>query len=98
MRSGYHGRAETNAMTFRDDEAARICAPEMSACSTRGISLIVRSENDMIKFGGYNIFPMEIERVLQDHLAILKVAIVGSQPFRSRQYMRYALSLLASAA
>jgi len=34
------------------------------------ISLILRSENDMIKFGGYNIFPMEIERVLQDHLAM----------------------------
>jgi hypothetical protein len=78
-------------MAFRDDEAARICAAEMSSCSTRGISLIVRSENDMIKFGGYNIFPMDIERVLQDHLA------EPSLPFRSRQYMRYALSPLASA-
>ena len=42
-----------------------------------GFIYIVGREKNMILFGGINIFPEEIESVLQTHPAVEEIVVVG---------------------
>ncbi|MFQ5665981.1 MAG: class I adenylate-forming enzyme family protein [Candidatus Binatia bacterium] len=43
----------------------------------RGMLYIQAREKDMIKVGGYSVFPAEVERKLAQHPAVAQVAVVG---------------------
>jgi long-chain acyl-CoA synthetase len=43
----------------------------------RGMLYIQAREKDMIKVGGYSVFPAEVERKLAEHPAVAQVAVVG---------------------
>lgn len=43
----------------------------------RGLLYIQAREKDMIKVGGYSVFPAEVERKLAEHPAIAQVVVVG---------------------
>jgi long-chain acyl-CoA synthetase len=43
----------------------------------RGMLYMQAREKDMIKVGGYSVFPAEVERKLAEHPAVAQVAVVG---------------------
>jgi fatty-acyl-CoA synthase len=74
LSNGYWKRPEANAETFKDgwlhtgDVAVRDCD---------GYYSIVDRTSDLIISGGFNIFPSEVEDVLNAHPAVALCAVVG---------------------
>jgi fatty-acyl-CoA synthase len=71
---GYWNRLDATAETFvdgwcRTGDLGQVVGP--------GLLKITGRAKDMIKSGGENIYPVEIENVLADHEAIKEVAVIG---------------------
>lgn len=79
MMSGYHGRADANAATYWYDESGRryVRTGDIGRLDADGYLWLCDRKKDMIISGGYNIFPADIERVLQGHPAVFEAAVVG---------------------
>ena len=82
-RSGRRARSSCRATAICRPRPPRPCAtggsiPVISGRSTSTGHLFVRGrKKDLIIVGGYNVYPREIEEVLQEHPAILEAAVVG---------------------
>ena len=50
---------------------------DIGVLDARGLLTIVDRKKDMIVSGGFNIYPVEIERVIQGHPAVLDCIVVG---------------------
>jgi acyl-CoA synthetase (AMP-forming)/AMP-acid ligase II len=78
LMTGYHGRAAASA-SYWEDEAGRryIRTGDVGRLDPDGYLWLADRKKDMIISGGYNVYPADIERVLQDHPAVFEAAVVG---------------------
>jgi acyl-CoA synthetase (AMP-forming)/AMP-acid ligase II len=78
LMSGYHGRAESAVSSWRDESGRRyIRTGDVGRLDADGYLWLCDRRKDLIISGGYNIYPADIERVLQGHPSVLEVAVVG---------------------
>ena len=79
LMSGYHGRAEAAAAATWHDASGRrfIRTGDVGRLDAEGYLWLCDRKKDLVISGGYNIYPADIERVLQGHPSVLEVAVVG---------------------
>ena len=73
---GYWGRPEVSATTLRD---GWLHTGDIGKFDTHGRLIFVgRLPNkELIKSGGENVYPEEVEQILRTHSAIVDVAVIG---------------------
>jgi fatty-acyl-CoA synthase len=72
--SGYWRRPEANRETFVDGWCR---TGDLGSVNADGFLSLAGRAKDMIRSGGENIYPAEVERVLTDHPVVQDVAVVG---------------------
>jgi long-chain acyl-CoA synthetase len=72
--NGYFGRPDETAAALRD---GWVTAGDLARRDDDGYLYIVDRKKDMVITGGYNVYPREIEEVLQRHPAVLEAAVIG---------------------
>ncbi|WP_433503114.1 class I adenylate-forming enzyme family protein [Pseudonocardia halophobica] len=70
----WRDEAETSARTLPDGS---ILTRDMGYLDAEGLLHLVDRKGDMIVSGGYNIWPSELEVVLQEHPDVAEVCVVG---------------------
>jgi fatty-acyl-CoA synthase len=71
---GYWNKPEANAATYIDGWCH---TGDLGTMSVDGFVTIVGRRKDMIRSGGENIYPAEVEAVLSEHPGIADIAVVG---------------------
>jgi long-chain acyl-CoA synthetase len=73
---GYWGLDEDNAYTFRD---GRHHTGDLGRFDTDGYLFYAgrKAEKELIKPGGENVYPAEVEKVVLQHPAIAKTVVIG---------------------
>ncbi len=71
---GYYRAPELTEQTVRD---GWIHTGDLGRFDEEGFLYIVDRKKDMIIRGGFNVYPDEVEAVLQQHPTVLEVAVVG---------------------
>jgi acyl-CoA synthetase (AMP-forming)/AMP-acid ligase II len=71
---GYHRRPEATAEAFA---GGWLHSGDLVREDDEGYLWVVDRKKDMIVSGGENVYPAEIERVLETHPAVAEVAVVG---------------------
>jgi fatty-acyl-CoA synthase len=71
---GYWNNPEATAQTIRD---GWVFTGDMARVDEDGFIYLVDRKNDLIVSGALNVYPSEVERVLQTHPAIYECAVVG---------------------
>jgi long-chain acyl-CoA synthetase len=79
LMTGYHGQQAANEATLWKDGSGRlyIRTGDIGKIDAEGYLWLCDRKKDMIKSGGANVYPADIERTLQDHPAVLEAAVVG---------------------
>ncbi len=79
MMSGYHGRPELTreAEWFATDGKRFIRTGDVGRFDADGFLLLFDRRKDMVISGGFNIYPSDLEAVLQRHPAVAEAAVVG---------------------
>jgi malonyl-CoA/methylmalonyl-CoA synthetase len=72
---GYWNRPEATAEAFSADGWFK--TGDLGWCSADGYYTITGRARELIISGGYNIYPREIENVLETHPAVAEVAVIG---------------------
>ena len=72
--SGYWGKPEQTAEAFRD---GWVSVGDLARRDEEGHIYIVDRKKDMVISGGMNIYPREIENVLNEHPALHESAVIG---------------------
>ncbi len=72
--NGYFGRPQETSAALRD---GWVTAGDLARRDGDGYYYIVDRKKDMVITGGYNVYPREIEEVLQRHPAVLEAAVIG---------------------
>ncbi len=72
--SGYYNDEENNHRSFRD---GWFTLGDLGRFDEEGYLYIVDRKTDMVISGGENIYPKEVEEVLQAHPKVSEVAVVG---------------------
>jgi len=75
MFSGYWGKPEATAEAFGD--AGWVGVGDMAMRDEEGYLYIVDRKKDMVISGGVNIYPREVEQVLDTHPSVLESAVIG---------------------
>ena len=79
----YHGLGEAAISSWFDESGRRyIRTGDIGKLDADGYLWLCDRKKDMIISGGYNIYPADLERVLQGHPAVLEVAVVGFPSIR----------------
>jgi acyl-CoA synthetase (AMP-forming)/AMP-acid ligase II len=73
--SGYWGDAGATAATVTDDGWLR--TGDLARLGPFGTVLFEGRAKDVLKVGGYSVYALEVERVIEEHPDILEVAVVG---------------------
>ncbi|MDV3219881.1 class I adenylate-forming enzyme family protein [Intrasporangium sp.] len=73
--TGYWGRPEDTAATVTDDGWLR--TGDLAEVGPDGRLRIVGRLRDMFKSGGYNVYPREVEQVLELHPGVSTAAVLG---------------------
>ncbi len=71
---GYWNNADATAKTLRD---GWLRTGDMARMDADGYLYLVDRKNDMIVSGALNVYPSEVERILQEHPSIFEVAVIG---------------------
>ncbi|MBT8338505.1 MAG: acyl--CoA ligase [Desulfatitalea sp.] len=71
---GYAGNAEESKSLLQN---GWICTGDMGCLDEDGVLFIKGRKREMIKCGGFQVWPLEIEKVLMKHPKINDVAVVG---------------------
>jgi long-chain acyl-CoA synthetase len=71
---GYRNRPEENAESFRD---GWFYTGDIGCFDEDGYLYLVDRKKEMILVGGYNVYPREIDEILQRHPAVMEAAAVG---------------------
>ena len=71
---GYRNRPEETAEALRD---GWLYTGDIGEFDTDGYLYIRDRKKDMVIIGGYNVYPREVEEVLQSHPAVSEVAAIG---------------------
>ena len=78
-------RTEANMVGYWNNEAATkatlrdgwLRTGDMARMDADGYLYLVDRKNDMIVSGALNVYPSEVERILQEHESIFEVAVIG---------------------
>lgn len=73
--SGYWGKPQASAEAFRDD--GWVGVGDMAMRDEEGYLYIVDRKKDMVISGGVNIYPREVEQMLDTHPAVVESAVIG---------------------
>jgi long-chain acyl-CoA synthetase len=71
---GYLGAPEETAATFRQDG---LHTGDLAYRDADGFFFIVGRAKEMLKIGGHRVSPVQIEKVLLEHPAVLEAAVAG---------------------
>jgi acyl-CoA synthetase (AMP-forming)/AMP-acid ligase II len=71
---GYWNNDAATAKTLRD---GWLRTGDMARMDSDGYLYLVDRKNDMIVSGALNVYPSEVERILQQHESIFEVAVIG---------------------
>jgi acyl-CoA synthetase (AMP-forming)/AMP-acid ligase II len=71
---GYWNNADATAKTLRD---GWLRTGDMARIDADGYLYLVDRKDDMIVSGALNVYPSEVERILQEHDSIFEVAVIG---------------------
>ncbi len=71
---GYYGMPEETARVLRD---GWLHTGDMGRLDADGYLYLVERKKDLILRGGFNIYPREVEAVLEAHPAVAEAAVVG---------------------
>lgn len=71
---GYWNNQEATAKVLKN---GWLRTGDMARMDEEGYFYLVDRKNDMIVSGALNVYPSEVERVLQEHPAIYEVAVIG---------------------
>jgi len=76
---GYHAMPEetAHALRRRADEKLWLYTGDIAKMDEDGYFYIVDRKKDMVLIGGFNVYPVQIDKVLTDHPAVLEAATVG---------------------
>ena len=79
MMSGYHGQpARTREAEWFDPQGKRfIRTGDIGRFDADGFLTLFDRKKDMLISGGFNVYPSDLEAVVQAHPAVLEVAVVG---------------------
>ena len=79
MMTGYHGRAQATAdAEWHDAEGNRyIRHGDVGRFDDDGFLILLDRKKDLIISGGFNIYPVDIEAVLQTHPAVAECTVIG---------------------
>lgn len=72
--SGYWGQPAATREAFRD---GWVSVGDMARRDDEGYLYIVDRKKDMVITGGTNVYPREIERVLDEHAFVVESAVIG---------------------
>jgi acyl-CoA synthetase (AMP-forming)/AMP-acid ligase II len=72
---GYHGDEQATSAVLTDDGWVR--TGDLARRRPFGVFEFAGRKKDVIKHGGYSVFPAEVEEVLRDHPGVADVAVVG---------------------
>jgi long-chain acyl-CoA synthetase len=71
---GYLDRPEETAASFRD---GWFCTGDIGRTDADGFLYIVDRKKEMVKTGGFNVYPKEVEEVLYAHSDVVEAAVFG---------------------
>lgn len=72
---GYHGDPDATAATLTDDGWLR--TGDIGLVDADGYLRLVDRDKDLVIVSGFNVYPREVERVLDLHEAVVESAVVG---------------------
>jgi acyl-CoA synthetase (AMP-forming)/AMP-acid ligase II len=72
---GYHRRPEATAELFTRDGLVR--TGDLARAYRLGFFELLGRKKDVIKHGGFSVFSVEVERVLETHPAVAEAAVIG---------------------
>ncbi len=87
---GYWNRPDATAEALRDGVYR---TGDVGVLDSRGVLTIRGRRNELILRGGANVYPAEVERVLQDHPAVAESAVLGIEDERLGQRVVAAVRL-----
>lgn len=73
---GYHQKPEETAQTLRD---GWLYTGDVARMDTDGYFYLVDRKKDVIKVGGFQVWPNEVEAVIRQHPKVREVAVAGVQ-------------------
>ncbi|MCK6577699.1 MAG: long-chain fatty acid--CoA ligase [Anaerolineae bacterium] len=75
---GYHGMPTETANTLRmHDGKTFLYSGDIARMDEDGYFYIVDRKKDMALIGGFNVFPVNVDKVLADHPAVMDVAVAA---------------------
>jgi long-chain acyl-CoA synthetase len=79
LMAGYHNMPDETAHALRLHEDGHIWlhTGDIARMDEDGYFYIVDRKKDMALIGGYNVYPVQVDKVLTDHPAVLEAATVG---------------------
>ena len=83
--AGYWNLPDRTAETLRD---GWLRTGDVGYVDADGFVFVVDRTEDLIVRGGLNIYPRDVEEVLQTHPAVLEAAVVGVPDHRSREQIK----------
>ncbi len=74
----YHKRPEETARTLRERDGKKwLYTGDIARMDEDGYFYIVDRKKDMVLIGGFNVYPVAIDKVLSEHPAVLECAVAG---------------------
>jgi long-chain acyl-CoA synthetase len=74
MMSGYHNMPTETANAIRD---GWLYTGDIARMDEEGYFYIVDRKKDMVLIGGFNVYPVNIDKALMEHPAVLEAAVAG---------------------
>ena len=91
---GYWNNPEATARTIRD---GWLYTGDLARMDEDGYFYLVDRKNDMIVSGALNVYPSEVERVLQQHPDVYEVAVIGVPSDKWGEAVKAVVALRAGA-
>jgi long-chain acyl-CoA synthetase len=75
---GYHKKSDETAKTLREkDGVTWLYTGDIARMDEDGYFYIVDRKKDMVLIGGFNVYPVSVDKVLMEHPAVLDAATAG---------------------
>ncbi|MDX2160526.1 MAG: long-chain fatty acid--CoA ligase [bacterium] len=75
---GYHNMPDETAHAIREMDGKRwLYTGDIARMDEDGYFYIVDRKKDMVLIGGFNVYPVQVDKVLAEHPAVLECAVAG---------------------
>lgn len=92
---GYHGAPEATAAALTDDGWLR--TGDLARKGSGRLIMFAGRQKDVIKHGGYSVYAVEIEQVLEGHPDVVEASVVGIEDARKGEVPAAVVRLTAGA-